>query len=55
MRWRSLFIGAAIGAAIGFFMSGGMTSGSGNILGITGRFAAPFQANIDTGKGVRGG
>ena len=55
MRWKPLIIGAVIGAAAGFLMGGGKVSGTTNPLGITGKFAAPFQAKMDPGKGVRGG
>ena len=52
MRW--FIIGAVIGAGVGLLMGKSQTSG-GNILGITGTFARPFQYGIDQGKGVRGG
>lgn len=54
MRWRPLIIGAVIGAVAGMFMGQKSTGGS-NPTGITGGFATPYQAKIDTGKGVRGG
>lgn len=55
MRWKPLIIGAVVGAVAGFFMGGGQASVGGNNLGITGKFAAPYQAKMDPGKGVRGG
>jgi hypothetical protein len=53
MKIKPILIGAAIGAVAGWLM--GMNAKGGNALGITGGFARPFQAGIDTGKGVRGG
>jgi hypothetical protein len=53
MKLKPLIIGAIIGAVAGYFMGAKATGG--NVLGITGKFAQPFQAGIDTGKGVRGG
>ena len=58
MKLKPLIIGAVIGAALGWFMGASAhKGGSKNIAGggITGKFAAPFQANIDSGKGLRGG
>jgi hypothetical protein len=53
MKWRPILVGAIIGAAVGWFM--GSKSVGANPLGITGKFARPFQYGFDTGKGVRGG
>lgn len=56
MKLKPLIIGAVIGAALGWFMGASQSKGAGNNpLGITGRFARPFQYGIDPGKGVRGG
>jgi hypothetical protein len=57
MKVKPLIIGAVIGAALAWFMGSAKGGSSKNIAGggITGKFAAPFQANIDSGKGLRGG
>jgi len=55
MKWQPLIIGAVIGAVAGWFMGAGQKKGGRNPLGVTGGFARPYQAGIDTGKGVRGG
>ncbi len=53
MKLKPILIGFVIGAAAGWFM--GAKAKGGNVMGITGTFARPFQFGTDPGKGVRGG
>jgi len=45
VHWTALGVGVVLGAVVAYFMKG---SGM-NKWGITGRFAAPFQQNLDRG------
>lgn len=48
-HWIAFGVGIAIGAALGYWMGGKSSTGASNLpagAGITGGFAAPFQAKI---------
>lgn len=43
-HWMALGFGLVVGAGLGWFM--GSKARGGNTMGITGGFAAPFQAKV---------
>jgi hypothetical protein len=46
IEWKWVIVGVAIGAGVGFFMG---QKSLGGRFGITGSFAAPYQAKLDRG------